>query len=638
MTRKAELIQEVRDNPFYLKDYLTLKGIDTESRRNFKCLVHEDGRVPNMAYDPKRNRVKCFSCGFSGSVIDLIGVEYGLDTDSDKINKTLEYFNLSPTSPYRPPAQNQPKTERIEAPKPEAKTVNPEIEALITKAHQHAKDTDYYARRGLGKEIINKYRLGYDPTTRRVIIPVGNNYYIQRSTEEKIYYNLKDVEAQILNPSYLKDATANQVIFLVEGAIDALSIEEVGGRAIALNSTANAPKLLAYCKEYQPQATLALSLDNDEAGTKATREIAKGLQFLKVPFLEANVSGISKDPNEALLTDRNALKRAVESVRTVQEMGREEYLKNSTASHIKDFIDGIQDSVNTEATPTGFTRLDNALDGGLYEGLYILGAISSIGKTTLLLQIADQIAEQGRDVLLFSLEMARYELMAKSISRLTSVNAKDQRQAKTTRGIMVGKRYLKYSQEEKDLIKKAVNQYRGYANHVFIREGLGEVGVKQIREAVEKHITLMGYSPIVMVDYLQLVAPFEPRATDKQNTDKAVMELKRISRDFKIPVIAVSSFNRQNYKNPVAMEAFKESGAIEYSSDVLIGLQVKGAGADGLNITEVLRQDPRQVELVILKNRNGKTGDILPFEYYPLFNRYHEPEGVTTQEAYEALT
>jgi replicative DNA helicase len=59
------------------------------------------------------------------------------------------------------------------------------------------------------------------------------------------------------------------------------------------------------------------------------------------------------------------------------------------------------------------------LDDGLYEGLYIVGAMSSLGKTTFVTQIGDQIANNGTDVLIFSLEMSRYELMAKSISRLT---------------------------------------------------------------------------------------------------------------------------------------------------------------------------------------------------------------------------
>src|SRR5699024_5813442 len=85
-----------------------------------------------------------------------------------------------------------------------------------------------------------------------------------------------------------------------------------------------------------------------------------------------------------------------------------------------------------------------------------------------------------------------------------------------------------------------------------------------------------GNKPVVVIDYLQILQPKDPRASDKQNTDWAVLDLKKISRAYNIPIIGISSFNRDNYKEAVNMASFKESGAIEYSSDVLIGLQLKG--------------------------------------------------------------
>ena len=68
------------------------------------------------------------------------------------------------------------------------------------------------------------------------------------------------------------------------------------------------------------------------------------------------------------------------------------------------------------------------------------------------------------------------------------------------------------------------------------------------------------------------------------------------------------------------MEAFKESGVIEYSSDVLIGLQLKGTGGNTFDVDNAKKQNPREVELKILKNRNGITGQTLDFKYYPQFN------------------
>ena len=222
-------------------------------------------------------------------------------------------------------------------------------------------------------------------------------------------------------------------------------------------------------------------------------------------------------------------------------------------------MEGISDSVNTPYIPTGFERLDYVLDGGLYEGLYIVGAISSLGKTTLIIQIADQIAQAGHDVLIFSLEMARTEIMAKSISRHTFQSVIGDREkekyAKTTRGITTGSLYANYDLIETGLINEAVETYGKYANHLYISEGIGDIGAEQIRETVKKHILFTGNTPVVIVDYIQILAPYNDRATDKQNTDKAVMELKRISRDYKTPVIGISSFNRANYRGSVTMEA-----------------------------------------------------------------------------------
>ena len=126
------------------------------------------------------------------------------------------------------------------------------------------------------------------------------------------------------------------------------------------------------------------------------------------------------------------------------------------------------------------------------------------------------------------------------------------------------------------------------------------------------------------MDYLQIIAPHSDRATDKQRVDHAVLELKRISRDYRLPIIAISSFNREGYKESVSFENLKESGAIEYSADIVIGLQLEGAGKKDFNPTEAKKKDPRKVEAVILKNREGRVGDKILFSYYPMFNYFHE--------------
>ena len=118
--------------------------------------------------------------------------------------------------------------------------------------------------------------------------------------------------------------------------------------------------------------------------------------------------------------------------------------------------------------------------------------------------------------------------------------------------------------------------------------------------------------------------PHSERGTDKTNTDYAILTLKRLSRDYKIPVIVISSFNRENYEKKVSMQAYKESGAIEYSTDVLIGLQLIGTGASDFDVDTAKSKNPREIEAVILKNRNGRTGGSIGYNFYAMFNYFSE--------------
>lgn len=604
---------------------------------------------------------KCFSCNAGGDIFDLYGAINGTTDHNEQLRGLSEMYGIQVAS-YRSTAQEDFSPEYQNHAKNEQYTHNSIHTSVYTQAdppqqtdytdfflqaHKAVEQTDYWKRRGLSKETVDHFKLGYvaewrhpkapkAPASPRLIIPTSPYSYLARDTREQIpeeqraYSKRKVGSIQLFNKKALQ--TATKPIFIVEGELDALSIIEVGGEAVALGTTTKSKALIELLKAQAPAQALIIALDNDEAGQRASRELTEGLQGLNIPCYSFNPCGQYKDANEALQRDRQALAIAVEEAEHLQDeeaqAQKEAYLKNSTAHYLQSFVNGIADSVDTPYIPTGFKKLDSVLDGGLYEGLYIVGAISSLGKTTIITQIADQIAQAGTDVLIFSLEMARAEIMAKSISRhtLQSVLATggDIRNAKTARGITTGKRYIDYSQTERDLINSSIMEYSKYAQNIYISEGVGDIGAEQIRETVQKHILFTGKTPVVIIDYLQILAPYSERATDKQNTDKAVMELKRISRDYKTPVIGISSFNRANYKEAVTMEAFKESGAIEYSSDILIGLQLKGAGKKDFDANEAKRKDPREIELVILKNRNGRTGDSLSFNFYPLFNYFEE--------------
>lgn len=631
-----------------LEEYLIEKGINPKNQ--FHCLNPEhNDKHPSMRYDPKRNRVHCFSCKADYDIFGVIGADYGLADFKSQFEKACNLFHIQPDgTPFHRGKISSSSAHAAAAPR------EADYTAFFSQAHSHIKETDYLSRRGLNENIADRFQLGFVkewrhpkargnvPATPRLIIPTGRGSYLARDTradlteKEKPYSKMKVGPIQLFNLDALK---AEEPPFIVEGEIDALSIEALGHPAVALGTTSKVNAFLEYIGEAAPAVPVILALDADASGEKAMDELASGLEERNVPFYRPAALSLyahGKDANENMLHNAGEFSEALEAAQNEamnqyeeqKENALEEYEKISAASFLDEFIGGIKARANTPAIDTGFETLNHVLDGGLFEGLYIIGAISSLGKTTLVLQIADQIARTGQDVLIFSLEMARTELMAKSISRLTYEltvkNSGNERDAKTARGITTGSRWQHYSKTELQLIGNAVSSYAEYAKHVFIFEGVGTIGAAKIRESVEKHIATTGRRPVVVIDYLQILAPYDVRATDKQNTDQAVLELKRISRDCKLPILAISSFNRENYKNAVGMQAFKESGAIEYSSDVLIGLQLEGAGQDDFDATAAKRQTPRHIELVVLKNRNGRVGDKIRYDYYAMFNFFNE--------------
>lgn len=634
-----------------LTDYV--EGITERSKKGnkkaFVCPLCGSGTGKSgtgaFTITPEGNSWKCFACDKGGDTLDLIGYVEGIDDYNSKLTRAGELFNLDidMATEYQNQSKDKQNTDTHNS---IHTSVDGNYIEFYKKANSNIGNTTYAKDRGLSDSILSRFKIGFVEDWKhpnapenvtgspRLIIPVTQTSYLARDTRKDIPEYQKQYAKTKVGGSNIFNGRAfiehgDRPIFVVEGEIDALSIMEVGGLAVGLGSTSNAKKLAELVKGKELARPLILALDNDPRGKKAQEQLEGFLQAQKTPYTVAKLTeGTAKDPNEMLVRDRVAFEKLVEEAVKNARDDKEKYLETSTDNYIQQFLNGITESVNTPSISTGFKLLDEALDGGFYEGLYIVGAISSLGKTTLVTQIADQIASKGHDVLIFSLEMARSEIMAKSISRHTVMevlqSGGNMSDAKTVRGITAGARYVKYSQAERELIKQSVTAYSGYAKHIYITEGVGDLGVNQIRQTVEKHARYTGNTPLVIVDYLQILAPTNERATDKQNTDKAVMELKRISRDFKTPVIGISSFNRDNYEKSVSMQSFKESGAIEYSSDILIGLQLKGAGEKDFDPTEAKKKDPREIELVILKNRNGKTGVKVPFEFYPMFNYFVE--------------
>ena len=634
--------------------------------------THDSDAALSLTADGEHWR--CFSCdpldGRTGDIFDLFRLRDGL-TASQAATAVLQKYGRGTRSTAAEDFTDyqRKKAEKSGKTTPATRQLE-DFSDFVARCHAAlpgSRGEKYLTGRALTSATLERFNLGYDAAHDAIVLPypgTPNSYYATRASSKKAYYKPNSERAgyePLFNGGALYAGAG--AVFVVESQLCAISVEQAGGAAVAIGGSGER-KLIDAIKGKPTTAALIVCLDNDPHETddkgrdkheiteaKARRLAQELTEAGAFALLDNSICGDQKDPNDALQADAGAFAAAVANsvekaiqARTEAEAGAlDSYNAESAAGFIEGFGRFIDDAANTPAIPTGFSGLDKKLEGGLYEGLYILGAISSLGKTTFTLQMIDQIARGGHDCIVFSLEMARYELMAKSISRLTYQQG-GAKLAKTTRGILAKQRYDRYSDAEKAAIYEALTTYEAEsAPRIWIKEGIGNIGVTEIRADIARHIAITGRRPVVMLDYLQILAPVNDRATDKQNTDKSVLELKRMSRDFKIPVIAISSLNRDNYTAPINLAAFKESGAIEYSADVLIGLQYTGMDyqegetdkARDKRIREMLKANDAkardgkgvQIDVKILKNRNGGRGMSDPMTFYPMFNTYVENTG-----------
>lgn len=294
------------------------------------------------------------------------------------------------------------------------------------------------------------------------------------------------------------------------------------------------------------------------------------------------------------------------------------------------------------AISTGFEELDKQINGGLCAGLYTVGAISSLGKTTLMHQIADNIARSGTPVLFFSLEQSTLELYTKSVARINAQQQlragkrSDQLKSYCTPAAIL-RRYGIQAPESQAAESEYLQQV---AENIEVIEGNFSTDIDTIKAYIYR-FARQNRPPVVVVDYLQVLqAGADQSGNTKDNVDHNVVELKRISRDLNIPVIVISSFNRSNYMQPAAFESFKESGGIEYTADTVFGMQLSVLDDDMFNkpdakttikakrdkISEAKKAIPRKIKLCCLKNRNGTTSFDCYFDYYPQYDLFI-PEG-----------
>ena len=238
--------------------------------------------------------------------------------------------------------------------------------------------------------------------------------------------------------------------------------------------------------------------------------------------------------------------------------------------------------------PTGFPDLDGILAGFQKSDLVILAARPSIGKTTLALDFARQIAKkEKKSVGLFSLEMSSDQLIDRMIAaeagvdlwRLRTGNLKDE-----------------------DFIK--INEAMGVLSEakIFIDDA-GSANVMEMR-TMARRLQSEHNVELIIIDYLQLMEGRSGGDNRVNEISEISRALKQLARELNIPVIALSQLSRAvESRSPQIpkLSDLRESGSIEQDADVVMFLYREDREKPDTPNKNI-------VEVHIAKHRNGPIG------------------------------
>lgn len=307
----------------------------------------------------------------------------------------------------------------------------------------------------------------------------------------------------------------------------------------------------------------------------------------------------------------------------VTEAHQEGALGNGYPCELLELIPHVQ-RMNEEQRGTQFLGLDsgfqhlNYICNGLYTGLVVLAAPPGKGKTTLLWQIACQVAEANQvPVIFISMEQSKKELRAKAFARLSKL---------PYRHILRG-RLRADDPHDWDRLLDSVNAYGKYSRHLTVVEGDDRMTVDTIRHVASLKKAEAGASRcLILVDYLQIlpVAGGESQflTGPRDRIDLHISQLRRLARDLDSPVMVISSENRAAYRGKKGLDVFKESGGIEYSADIAMVLTRSENSVAPLG-GSAPEEFFRALDLNIIKNRNGETG-VVKLKFYPALAKFIE--------------
>ena len=319
---------------------------------------------------------------------------------------------------------------------------------------------------------------------------------------------------------------------------------------------------------------------------------------------------ILRDAYEPTLDPRELVGRAEEQIFAVHDQRSTDQITTIHDLLIEAFdrIDARIDHGAGVGVPSGFTDIDN-LTGGMHDSEFIvLAARPSMGKTALATNIAEYVAiESNVPTLFVSLEMARLELAQRMLCSQGKIDAN-----KFRSGHLSG-------DDRKKLIEASAKLSKA---PLFIDDTPSRT-ITEIA-ACARRLKRKQNLGLLVIDYLQLIQPDDPRDPRQEQVAKMARRLKGLARELKIPVLCLAQLNRQaeqgKEEHRPRLSHLRESGAIEQDADVVMFVHREEYYCR-THEEAVEKGICGQADIFVAKQRNGPTGDV-KLAWFDKFTRF----------------
>ncbi len=262
---------------------------------------------------------------------------------------------------------------------------------------------------------------------------------------------------------------------------------------------------------------------------------------------------------------------------------------------VMDALEGIERASKTKGSvtglSTGFTDLDYKTSGLQKSDLILVAARPSMGKTALVLNMAEYMAfRQKKSVAIFSLEMSKVQLMNRLFAMESRVNSQN----------------LRTGNLKDDEWSSLIESAGAIGESNLIIDDTPGISIRELRSKCRKYKLEKGLD-IIMIDYLQLMSGGgRGNESRQQEISEISRSLKALARELDVPVLALSQLSRaveSRTDHRPMLSDLRESGAIEQDADVVMFIYRD----DYYNHDSEMKG---VAEIIIAKQRNGPIGTV----------------------------